>query len=592
MTDNPTSFAELGLAAHILEAVQDLGYTTPSPIQAQAIPILLEGHDLFGQSQTGTGKTAAFGLPLLQNLNLQETTVQALVMCPTRELAVQVAGEFEKMGKYMRGLRIATVYGGDSIERQIKFLQRGAHVVVGTPGRLIDHLERRTLKLDAVATVVLDEADEMLDMGFREDIELILHKTPDSRQTVLFSATMSPEILALTKEYQFEPQQVKIARTELTTPNIRQLYVQVKNKYKSQALMRLVQYYDMKRLLVFCNTKRGVDELVEEVIMAGGTAEGLHGDMRQNARNTVMARFRSGQLQMLVATDVAARGIDVDNVDGVINYDVPMDEEYYVHRIGRTGRAGRKGISITFVGGRDFGRLKDIMRYTKAQMEVATVPSLAELWAHRQANVVEELQALSLNTVEVGQHHDLAERLIAEHPDTVNLVATLLQTWIGNPPDLTQDRDLNEQDRKESRYDRADDRGGRKGKWGREDRFDRGGDRGDRGDRGYGRKFDAPQGRSFTDRGPRPSRDAARTDSEPMTRLFVSIGHNDRVRPGDIVGAIAGEAQLPGSRIGHISIHDGHTFVDVPSAQAESVIRSMNNNQIKGKKVRVNLANA
>lgn len=581
-----------------------MGYVSPSAIQAQAIPTLLEGQDLLGQSQTGTGKTAAFGLPLLERLDLSKMHVQGLIMCPTRELAVQVAGELEKMGKFLRGLRVAAVYGGDSIERQIKFLQRGAHIVVGTPGRLIDHIERHTLHLEEIHTLILDEADEMLDMGFREDIELIMHKTPEYRQTVLFSATMSPEILAMTKQYQRNPVQVKIARSELTTPNIKQLYVQVKGRYKHESLMRLVSFYNLKRLLVFCNTKRGVDELVEQVIVAGGTAEGLHGDMRQNARNTVMTRFRNGQLQMLVATDVAARGIDVDSVDGVINFDVPMDEEYYVHRIGRTGRAGKSGISITFVSGRDWGRLKDIMRYTKTQMEAVTVPSLAELWVQKQDSTIQEISSLGLNDF-ITQHYDMAERLIAENPDVTHLVATLLQTYIGNPPNLDQDRDLNETD-KGGRDDRASgggsfrdrDSGGSYGN--KRGKFDRGGDRGGRsfgndrgGDRGYGgpgRNFENPGGRSFTDRGPRPSPSGPRADSEPMSRLMLSIGHEDRVRPGDIVGAIAGEARLPGNRIGHIAIHDEHSFVDVPQALADKVISAMNNNQIKGKRVKVSVA--
>lgn len=586
MTQEVT-FAELGLSEPILQALEAMGYEKPSAIQAQAIPVLLEGSDMVGQSQTGSGKTAAFGLPLLQRLDLSSNNIQALVMCPTRELAVQVAGELEKMGQQLFRLRVATVYGGDSIERQIKYLQRGAHVVVGTPGRIIDHIERRTLHLESVQTVVLDEADEMLDMGFREDIELILHKIPETRQTVLFSATMSPEIMNITKQYQYEPQIVKVARTELTAPNIRQTYVQVKGRYKAEALMRLVEAHGLKRLLVFCNTKRGVDELVESVILAGGTAEGLHGDMRQNARNTVMARFRAGQLQMLVATDVAARGIDVDNVDGVINYDVPMDEEYYVHRIGRTGRAGRSGISITFVGGRDFGRLKDIMRYTKSQMELITVPTMAEMWALKQQNAIDNIQSLSLDE-QVTRQYDLAERLMAEYPDTVNLVATLLHHYMGPIPDLSDDRDLNEAERMGGRRDRDDDF--KRGKFDRRDRGDRG-DRGGREDRGPGRRFDNPNGRSFFDHGPKPATGARDRDAEAMTRLFVSVGHEDRIRPGDIVGAIAGEAQLPGSRIGHIAIHDKHTFVDVPAPLADKVIKIMNNNQIKGKKVRVNHAN-
>ena len=342
-------FEVLPISEEIQKAVADMGFVEASPIQSEAIPHILEGRDVIGQAQTGTGKTAAFGIPALELVNTAEKKVQVLVLCPTRELALQVSEEVKRLAKYKKGLSVAAIYGGESIERQIMQLKRGVHIVIGTPGRVMDHMERRTLNLEHVRMIVLDEADEMLDMGFREDIETILQVMPEDRQTIFFSATMSKPILSLTKKYQSEPVLVKVVKSELTATSIEQLYYVVKERGKVEVMTRLIDMYNLQLMLVFCNTKKRVDELVEELQVRGYAAEGIHGDLRQQQRNNVMAKFRAGTINILVATDVAARGIDVSLVSHVFNFDVPLVYEDYVHRIGRTGRANQAGEAITFM---------------------------------------------------------------------------------------------------------------------------------------------------------------------------------------------------------------------------------------------------
>ncbi len=356
-----------------------MGFVDASPIQSEAIPHILEGRDVIGQAQTGTGKTAAFGIPALELVDVADKSTQILVLCPTRELAVQVSDEFKRLAKYKKGIHVTPIYGGDPIEKQISALKRGVHIVIGTPGRVMDHMERRTLNLQNVKMIVLDEADEMLDMGFREDIEEILQEMPEERQTIFFSATMSKPILNMTKKYQNDPVLVKVVKSELTASSIEQLYYVVKEKGKVEVMTRLIDMYNLQLMLVFCNTKKRVDELVEELQVRGYQAEGIHGDMRQQQRNNVMAKFRAGVITILVATDVAARGIDVENVDAVFNFELPLDEEYYVHRIGRTGRAGKAGKAFSFVVGRELNRLREVERYTKVKIERGVIPSYEDI---------------------------------------------------------------------------------------------------------------------------------------------------------------------------------------------------------------------
>lgn len=388
-------FDELNLSKEILKGLQEIGFTEPTDVQAETIPLIQEGKDVIGHSKTGTGKTAAFGLPAIEKVDPSDSSVQVLVMCPTRELAMQVCDEIRKFSRFIRGFRTVAVYGGQSIERQIAALEKGAQFVVGTPGRIIDHLNRKTLVLDNVKTVILDEADEMLDMGFRDDMEAILKRTPRERQTLLFSATMSPDILKLTKRYQKNPEHIKIATEEKTVSEITQLCYPVPKNRKNDVLYMILKEWSEGLVIIFCNTKKQVDDLTDSLKELGVHAEGIHGDMKQAERSYVLTAFKTGKIKILVATDVAARGIDVDGVDVVINYDIPQDLDFYVHRIGRTGRAGKSGYSYTFAEGRDeMFRIREIEKFTKARIQKMQMPdeeTLALATMERTVNEVLEV---------------------------------------------------------------------------------------------------------------------------------------------------------------------------------------------------------
>jgi len=618
---NQKTFADLDISDDLLQAVTDMGFVSPSPIQAEAIPPILAGRDVIGQAQTGTGKTAAFGIPALELIDTSDRSVQVLVLCPTRELALQVADEVRKLAKYKRGLRVEAIYGGDSIERQIRSLKGGVHIVIGTPGRVMDHMERNTLKLDNVRMMILDEADEMLDMGFREDIESILEDMPQERQTILFSATMSKPIMTITQKFQKDPVLVKVVKKELTNQNIEQVYFEVKPKAKVEVMCRLIDTYDLKLLLVFCNTKRKVDEIVEDLQIRGYMAEGLHGDLRQAQRNNVMSKFRAGTTNILVATDVAARGIDVDDVDAVINFDIPLDEEYYVHRIGRTGRAGKSGRAFSLVGRDEKYRFREIQTYTKVKVEKGVIPSFEDIVGIRKARFIEQLQQTINESKDLNLYDDLLTQLHHAGFSTEQVVAALVKRSMGIEKNEFADQNLGLEDDRRERRDRNDgsrgfgDRGGR---FERDDRRGRSDSRfGDRDARFSDRRDrnDGPRSFGDRDRGGRFERDERgtrdRTDGPGggrrgyfdkdndrpqrerdanMTRLFVSIGRKDYVRPGDIVGAIAGEANIPGSSIGHIDIFDKFTYVDVPSDMANRVVDAMEGNTIKGRRVNIEVA--
>ena len=623
---NQILFSSLGISDEMLQAVTDMGFTSPSPIQAEAIPPILAGRDVIGQAQTGTGKTAAFGIPALELVDVQDRSVQALILCPTRELALQVADEVRKLAKHKRGVRIEAIYGGDSIDRQIRSLKSGVHIVIGTPGRVMDHMERNTLKLGNVKMMILDEADEMLDMGFREDIESILEDMPEERQTILFSATMSKPILQITQKFLQDPVLVKVVKKELTATNIEQVYFEVKPKAKVEVMCRLIDMYDLKLLLVFCNTKRKVDEIVEDLQIRGYQAEGLHGDLRQAQRNNVMSKFRSGTTSILVATDVAARGIDVDDVDAVFNFDIPLDEEYYVHRIGRTGRAGKSGRAFSMVGRDEKYRFREIQAYTKVRVDKGVIPSFEDIVGVRKARFIEQVQQTIKESKDLNLYEDTLTQLQHAGFSNEQIVAALVKRSMGLEKNEFADQNLGlEEDR------RREERGGRSEGAGRFDRgrgesagrFDRGGrgegqsrfggrgdgDRGgysNRDDRGAGAgrfsreggdrpRFNRNEGDARPDRAGKPyfDRDDKRVPREReanMTRLMVSVGRRDFIRPGDIVGAIAGEANVPGSSIGSIDIFDKFTYVDVPKDIANRVVDAMEGNTIKGHRVNVEVA--
>lgn len=525
-------FEDMNISDEICRAVLDMGFEEATPIQSQAIPVILEGKDIIGQSQTGTGKTAAFGIPLLERINPEDRRLQALILCPTRELAIQVSEEFRKLLKYKDNIRVLPIYGGQPIDRQIAALKKGTQVVIGTPGRVMDHMRRRTIKAETVQMMVLDEADEMLDMGFREDIETILVKIPEEHQTLLFSATLSPEILDITKRFQRNPEFIKIVRKELTVPNIEQYYFDVKEKTKLDALSRIIDVYDPKLAIVFCNTKKRVDDLVEMLQGRGYFAEGLHGDLKQAQRDKVMQKFRNGTIEILVATDVAARGIDVDDIDVVFNYDVPQDEEYYVHRIGRTGRAGKAGKAFTFCVGKEIYKLRDIMRYTKTKIQQQKLPTLSDVEEMKTNIFLEKIKGI-IEEGHLTKYIHLVDRLMEEDYTSIDIAAALLKDHLS---------DVNADD-----IDALDD-------------INLGGTE------LYG------------------------GEGEKMVRLFINAGKRSKIRAKDIVGAIANEAGVPGKTLGEISIFDEYTFVDVPSEFVRDILHGMKHAKIKGKKVHIEIA--
>jgi len=524
-------FEEMGLSEEIQKAVRYMGFEEASPIQAKAIPAMISGIDLIGQAQTGTGKTAAFGIPILEKVDPKLKKLQAIVLCPTRELAIQVADEIRNLSRYMHGIKVLPIYGGQDIVKQIRSLKSGTQIVIGTPGRVMDHMRRKTMKLDFVHTVVLDEADEMLNMGFREDIEFVLSGVPEERQTVLFSATMPKPIMEITKKFQNSAKVIKVTKKELTVPNIEQYYYDVKPKKKEEVLSRLLDIYSPRLSVVFCNTKKQVDLLVNALLGRGYFAAGLHGDMKQEQRDRVMQGFRTGKTEILVATDVAARGIDVDEVEAVFNYDLPQDDEYYVHRIGRTGRAGREGRAFSFVSGKEVYKLKEIQRYCKTKIYAQKVPSLNDVANTKMENILDDVEHVIEQEDLDMMINAIEERVNNSEFTAMDMAAAFLKICCG----MTEDNKNTEENDWEF------------------------------GDTGAG--------------------------EDGMVRLFINIGKKQRVRPGDILGAIAGESGMDGKLIGTIDMYDKYTFVEVPREYAREVLNAMKNVKIKGKTVAVEPAN-
>ncbi len=516
--ENKLKYSDSGIHPDILKAVEEMGFETMTPIQEQAIPVLLEGKDIIGQAQTGTGKTAAFAIPMIQSVDPQLKKPQGIILCPTRELAMQAAEEIRKLTKYMSGIKVLPVYGGQDILRQIRALSQGVQIIVGTPGRVMDHLRRHTIKTSNIKMIVLDEADEMLNMGFREDIETVLEDMPKQHQMALFSATMPQAILDITGTYQKNAVYIKVTPKEITVSAIKQAYYRVAKKDKAEALIRLIDYYQPARSLVFCNTKRMVDDINGILKERGYEAEGLHGDLSQNQRDTVMNLFRNGRCAILIATDVAARGIDVSGVDAVFNYDIPEDIEYYVHRIGRTGRAGRKGRAFTLISGREIFKIRDIERICHTTIRERKIPTPADITKVKTGK-------LFLEAMEVMEQKDLADikksiQQAAEENgfSVLDLAAAFMQMNIGDEPEeIKEEKPYFEKSRRAGRGDRTGrgDRAGRGDRTGRGDRAgrkDRGGradkagrsERNGRSDRG-GRK-EKPERSTRTGRGSRGER--------------------------------------------------------------------------------------
>lgn len=526
-------FTDLNLSAEVLRAIEELGYKEPTMIQEKSIPVLLEGKDVIGRSNTGTGKTAAFGIPAIERISRDDRkNVQVLIMCPTRELAMQACTEIERFSKFMPWVKPAAVYGGASMERQISALKRGANIVVGTPGRLIDHIERRTLKLDTLRTIILDEADEMLNMGFREDIEKILEKVPEERQTVLFSATMPPAIMAISKKYLTEPEHVKVDTAQRTVEAIEQYFYEVPSGRKLDALVLLLSMYEPKLSMIFCNTKRMVDELTEALTAKGFKASGIHGDMKQAARTQVMDRFKSGKTPILIATDVAARGIDVDDIDAVFNYDIPQDNEYYIHRIGRTGRAGKKGIAFTFTSGRkQFYEMRDIQNFTKAIISQKSLPSADDIKSKKLGNFSEKLNKV----ISEGKHADyidMVNTLTADGLSAETLAAALLSMQLNKE---IKNIPVIEMAKSKPEYERH-----------------------------------------------------AKPTSKGC-KLMLDVGRLQRIAPNFVLGALVEATGLTGKSFGKIDIFDKHTTVEIPESEKESILMAMHNSKINGTRVSAQL---
>lgn len=487
----------------------------------------MQNRDVVGQAQTGTGKTAAFGIPMIEQVDIQNKNVQMIVQCPTRELAIQVTGELIKIGQFMDGLHVVPVYGGQPISRQIKALKRGAQIVVGTPGRTIDHLRRGTLKLDHLNTVVFDEADEMLNMGFRDDMEQILSYADQQVQMVMFSATVSKAIRQIMKRYMKDPETVTITREEVAAPNIEQYVMEVRDSVRTEAICRVMDINDFRLALVFCNTKRKTEKLSRDLQARGYGSDVINGDLNQNQRDRVMNKFRRGDIDILVATDVAARGIDVDDIDVVFNYDIPQDPEYYVHRIGRTGRAGRSGTAITFKSGRKNKQLRTIQRQIKSKLKPMPMPSAAEVQESKMAGYLENV----VEVLEKGGLRPFIEQIEAIDDNrftTIEIAAALLKMNMGTTSD---DAEASAQ----------------------------------------------------------VNGNALPADDFEMVRLHFNIGKKQNVYPGDIVGAVTGETGIPGKAIGNIDIHPHHSHVDVISKHVPKVVDVMTHNRVKGKKVKVHL---
>lgn len=559
-----TTFDELNLSPAVLKAVKNAGYEAPSPIQAECIPHLIDGKDLLGQAQTGTGKTAAFALPLLSNINLKQKNPQILVLAPTRELAIQVAEAFQAYARHMKNFHVLPIYGGQAYGNQLRQLKHGAHVIVGTPGRVMDHINRRTLILDDLQTLVLDEADEMLRMGFIDDVEWILGHTPETRQIALFSATMPAVIKKVAQKYLNKPVEIKIASKTTTSANIRQRYWRVSGMHKLDALTRIMEMEMFDGMIIFVRTKTATIDLAERLSARGHACEALNGDIAQNNREKIVDRLRKGKLDVLIATDVVARGLDVERISHVINYDIPYDTESYVHRIGRTGRAGRKGDAILFIAPREQRLLNAIERATKQKIEPLKLPTASDINKIRVERFKQRIVD-SLANEELEFYYQLMTEVMQEQTvEPLEIAAALAKVVQGDEPLLLTERPQRPQrdggDRK-SRDERPDNK-----------------HRKDTNKRGLKNKRDmndlieeATPLREFP--------------NIPMKRFKVDVGHVHNIKPGNLVGAIANEGDIDSCYIGDINIYDDFSTIDLPDEIPKSVLNDLKKTRVGGQKL-------
>ena len=579
-----STFSQFELKPALHKALDEVGYETPTPIQEQTIPLLLEKKDVLGQAQTGTGKTAAFALPLLSNLNLRQKDPQILVLAPTRELAIQVAEAFKKYASQMKSFHVLPIYGGQEYRGQIRGLQRGAHVIVGTPGRVMDHMRRGTLKLGNLTTLVLDEADEMLRMGFIDDVEWILEQTPDERQIALFSATMPQQIRRIATRYLKDPVQIIIKDKTTTAPTIRQRFWPVSGMHKLDALTRILEAESFEAILIFVRTKTATVELSAKLEARGYASTPLNGDIKQNQRERTIEMLKKGKLDILVATDVAARGLDVERISHVINYDIPHDTEGYVHRIGRTGRAGRQGDAILFVAPREKRMLHAIERATNQKIELMELPS-TELINDQRIVKFKQRITDTLASGDLGQFYKMIEQYQQEHDvPALEIAASLAKLLQGDSPFMLQakanrrkDVERWEDDDPKPRKSRGADRGKERGR-----ERDKG--RGKDEDRGRGKDQDRGRGKD-QDRGPRKEQPL----EEGMERFRLEVGHNHEVQPNNIVGAIANEAGLDSQHIGRINIYDDYSVIDLPEGMPKDVFSDLKKVWVAGKQLNISL---
>lgn len=555
-TDTVTAFDQLALIKPILQALNDVGYETPSPIQAQTIPLLLDGRDVLGQAQTGTGKTAAFALPVLSNIDLKQKDPQVLVLAPTRELAIQVAEAFQQYAKHLKGFHVLPVYGGQDYRGQIQALKRGVHVVVGTPGRVMDHMRKGTLVLDNLKTLVLDEADEMLRMGFIDDVEWVLEKTPPTRQIALFSATMPSQIRRIATTYLNNPEQVTIEVKTTTAETIRQRYWLVSGTHKLDALTRILEAEEFDAMIIFVRTKTSTVDLAEKLSARGYAAAAINGDIQQSQREKTVDQLKKGKLDILIATDVAARGLDVPRISHVLNYDIPHDTESYVHRIGRTGRAGREGDAILFVAPRERRLLNAIEKATRKKIDIMELPSTELINDQRVAKFKQRISD-TLATEELGFYYQMIEQFQQEHNvPALEIAAALSYLLQGEEPFLLKNKPPRKAD------------------------FER--DTGDRSERPPRQRREGGKERERGSRREKESRPA-----EGMSSYRIEVGHKHDVRPGNIVGAIANEAGMDSANIGRIQINDDYSLVDLPDNLPKDALNQLKKAWVSGQQLNI-----
>ena len=537
-------FNELNLSREVLQAIEEMGFVNPSEVQEGTIPEILDGHDLLAQAQTGTGKTASFGIPMIEKIQDNNyETLQGLVLVPTRELARQVSEELQKLSKHKTFIRILAIYGGADMGKQLRELKKGASIVVGTPGRVMDHMKRKTLNLCHLKFLVLDEADEMFDMGFRDDMKTIIEKTNDDRQTLFFSATFDNEIKEFSKLYQNNPKKVIIEKKELTAEKIKQYYLELNRNMKTEILNRLILIHKPKKSIIFCNTKRMVENLEEEIAQKGYKVDSLHGDMRQSSRDNVMKKFRKGTIDVLIATDVAARGLDVSDIDIVFNYDLPQQAEYYVHRIGRTARAGKKGLSFTFVTSRDYPKFREIEKYANIKMERIDLPTKGDLERESMENLFDRVGKNILKAEDNVEYSEVLNKLLAQGHSLYDISASLLK--------MVNESSKN---RKITELDKVD----------------------------FGKKFEMNRS-NRADKSKRSAKTTKEMKKIKGPKIFINKGKRDGLDSREIIRLIEKHTNVSPGEIGRINIMPNFTFVEIPKNMIKDAIKDLDGKKIKGK---------